>query len=146
MSIKKSILSRLESGELRLPTRREAGSDADRKIEETIRFMEETRREALAKPRRPGRPAKTTPRRETEVRGLRLEKSLWMQVEGEAESLSCSVNRYIEESILGRLDMMPNTGFPPPIDSIAEWNVERGAIFYTNNAGSNIITFDRSAA
>lgn len=103
---KKSLLERLQSGELELPTEAEAKLDPnyDEGIEATVRFMEETRALALAEPRKAGRPLKIAARRITSVRGLRLEDSLWADLEKVSEDLGRSVNRYIEEAILMRIE------------------------------------------
>lgn len=106
MNQKRSLLDRLASGELKLPSEAEVKADPhyDDGIESTIRFMEETRAAALAEPRKAGRPLKIAARRITSVRGLRLEDSLWADIEQISENLGSSVNRYIEESILMRIE------------------------------------------
>jgi predicted DNA-binding protein len=106
MNQKRSLLDRLASGELTLPSESEVKADPnyDDGIEATIRFMEETRAAALAEPRKAGRPLKIAARRITSVRGLRLEDSLWGDLETISEDLGSSVNRYIEEAILMRIE------------------------------------------
>lgn len=105
---RKPLFDRLRSGELVIPTEAEADTSASslEDYNETMRFFEETRANALSAPRKAGRPAKVAARRQTEVRGLRLEVSLWRSLEGEANRRGCSINRYIEESVLARLGLM----------------------------------------
>ena len=144
---KKSLLERLQSGELELPTEAEAahGRDLGSDFKDTISFMEETRAAALAAPRKPGRPSKVAVRRQTEVRGVRLEISLWGALDIEADRKGCSVNRYIEESILGRLGLLA-----------AEndlFELKQAGTYTTGNPYSmpsrkyeKVLSFDRSAA
>ncbi len=103
-----SLHERLASGEIKLPTEAEVKANPNYSdgIEATLRFMEETRTDALSAPRKPGRPSKTAARRQTEVRSLRLEISLWGELEIRADHKGYSVNRLIEEAILEKLGYM----------------------------------------
>lgn len=103
---KKSILDRISSGEIHLSTEAQVKSDLGyaKGIEATERWLEETRTLSLGSERLAGRPRNTAVRRVTAVRGLRLETALWVRLEEEAETIGCSVNRFIEESIFRRLN------------------------------------------
>ena len=124
---KKSILDRIRDGELTLPTESEVKSDPrySASIEATIDLVEQAGDTDLVSPRLPGRPSKIRPRRLTEVRSLRLEKSLWGYLERQSYEIGCSVNRYIEESILSRLGLLDEETAPPELVWAGDYRINR---------------------
>lgn len=102
----KTLREMLAEGPLALRSRGEIEQNAERDDAATVRWMEATRAEAQAGPRKPGRPAANESRQETKVRSLRLTVPVWAQIDEAAEALGCSANRFIEEAIFNRFSTL----------------------------------------
>lgn len=100
-----------EAGELRLRSKVDALANIDAEALVLQAKLDAMASPSILEPRKPGRPAFNQPRRVTEVRSLRLEKCLWERLEELAEHEGCSINRFIEESIVERV-MAPTYLFP----------------------------------
>lgn len=99
----KTLRELLADGSLDLRSRAEVEGNAAGDDAATVRWMEETRAEALAGPRKPGRPPLGSRRQETRVRSVRLPVHAWSEIDRHAEEAGTSANRFIEEAVLARL-------------------------------------------
>ena len=141
----KTLRELLEEGSLNLRTREDVDQNAERDDAAAVRWMQATRAETQAGPRKPGRPAADQPKRETKVRSVRLTIPVWVEIDAAAELEGCSANRFIEEAILSRLSCLnPRTFFGT---ASTDWaTIPTIAMNDGFETRSKIVTFERPAA
>lgn len=123
MTNPKTLRDLLAEGQLQLRTREEIERNADAEDAATERWMEATRASSALGPRKPGRPILNQPRRITRVRSLRLEETLWEQIDSLADYIGCSVNRFIEQAVQNRIREILEVPAPAWMPN-AEWKVD----------------------
>jgi hypothetical protein len=141
----KTLRELLAEGQLQFRTRDEVEKTSSVEDAATLAWMRDTKEDALAVPRRAGRPALDENRPKTRVRSIRLTVSAWDQIDETAEALGCSVNRFIEQTILERLSGVDPKIYMGPVGT--DWNsIPTQQLLDNYSRKNNILSYTPSVA